>query len=535
MILGLGSRRQSLILLALFAIMLVLVFYKQNDLPDVPKFTDFKSVLPRERLNVHPAKKDNLEKTHLLLPAPAGIASMCKTLLTASVLGYPVPTLIGYNQSYDDDQLINGGRHLSKISQVLEWLESQHSEKKDDLVVIVDAYGGFNYQNSRAGIQSHLEGDAWFQLPFEILVQRYQAVVEQANRDLAASMGDAFEAEGINQKIVFAASKQCTPNNAESASCYPVPDSPLPSALYGKFTDSPDANYTTHRQRYLSSAYVIGPMNDMLSLFRRANERATSERERSLQMPSDPAFESSLYMGSDQAIFHRIFGEQEFQREAIRRRHGARARGKTVVEGVSVKDVLEPDFAHEELKIKDGKPDEFGMFIDYWSDLGMQTTHSLDDGLWLTYKDNLPEKQLAASRPTGQPWLCGPQVSGKLPVEVVNSTSMPRSAVPDDAPFRPLRGWDEIPLYTNVCLDTIPVIVNHAGDQTERGRDWPEMWIQPHARRLIDDVLASKQKDSHGSVRGGAIVGPGGRYQTWKDLCPASLDNELYRDYYDEV
>lgn len=277
----------------------------------------------------------------------------------------------------------------------------------------------------------------------------------------------------------------------------------------------------------------MGPMSDMLAMFRRASELVKDERERSLQRPSDPAFDSSIELGSDQSIFHRMFGEQEFQREVMRRRHGARPRGKTVVEGVVVNDVIDPNFPHEALGIKDGKPDEFGIFVDYWSDLGMQTTHSEDDGQWLTYKGPLPEQQVASRLASRPPWSCAPRISGRLPIEVVNSTSMPRSAAPDDAQFRPLRGWDEVPLYTNVCLDTIPIIINHAGDRTERERDWPEMWIQPHARRLIDDVVANKAKDARGAVRGGAIVGTGGRYKSWKDLCPASMDDELYRDFYD--
>lgn len=320
---------------------------------------------------------------------------------------------------------------------------------------------------------------------------------------------------------------RCTPANPGSSACYPIPESPLPSNMYGKYTEAPWANHTTQRPRYLSSAYIMGPVADMRALFRRANERA----ERVRDMPPEAAANSpaSLEFGSDQAIFHHIFGEQEFQREIIRRRYGAKARRNTVVEGTVVDDVLNPSFPHEALSEREGLQDEFGIHIDYWSDLGMQTAHSDDDARWLMYNRAVRD-QLDHPR---HPWSCTPHASGKLPVEVLNSTSLPRAAVPDDSPFRPLRGWDEIALYTNLCVDTIPAIINHAGSPSERERDWPEVWLQPHGRRLIGEVLSRKETDSHGKVRGGAIDGPGGHYRTWPEICPVEVENELYRDYYD--
>lgn len=306
---------------------------------------------------------------------------------------------------------------------------------------------------------------------------------------------------------------RCTPTDASSSACYPIPDSPVPSNLYGKYTSDMHYNHTTHLPRYLSSAYAIGPVSSMRTLFQRANERAHAD-----DAPS-----------SDQAIFQHIFGEQEYQREVMRRRHGEEKSGPTEVEGTKIEDILDPIFPHEVIQAKEGREDEFGIGVDYWSDIGMGTTLNADDGKWLTYNHPIPEQLM--SRGPRQPWSCTPQVSGILPAEVHNSTSLPRAAVSDASQFSPYHGWDEIPLYTNICLDTIPVIVNHNGDKRARDRDWPEMWMQPHSRRLLEEILDRGWGEFE--IEGGAYGGLNGDYKTWDELCPADFEEELYNDYYD--
>lgn len=251
----------------------------------------------------------------------------------------------------------------------------------------------------------------------------------------------------------------------------------------------------------------------MRTLFQRAHDMASA-----MQVAD------GLALGSDQAIFHRIFGEQEFQREAMRRRFGEKDRKAAKVDGVLVNDVLDPSFPHDELEPKrTGKEDEFGIGIDYWSDLFMQTADNADDGRWLRYEQPMDEQLLAWPRQSSS---CTPRVSGSLPDELTNSTSLPRAAVSDASQFSPSKGWDEIPLYTNVCLDTIPAVVSHTGDVWGRRKDWPEHWIQPHARRLIEEIL---DRGAAGTEeRGGAYAGLGGKYYGWGELCPAEMDRELY-------
>lgn len=91
---------------------------------------------------------------------------------------------------------------------MLQWLEDQPETNNDDIVLVADAYGGFNYETDHEGIEAHIEGDMWFQLPMEILLQRYNAIMVKANDDLKTSIGRAFEKQDIRQKVLFGASKQ---------------------------------------------------------------------------------------------------------------------------------------------------------------------------------------------------------------------------------------------------------------------------------------------------------------------------------------
>jgi hypothetical protein len=193
-----------------------------------------------------------------------------------------------------------------------------------------------------------------------------------------------------------------------------------------------------------------------------------------------------------------------------------------VIEGTVIDDVLNPSFSHKEVVQKGDKSDEFSMGLDYWSDLGQQMTDSEHDSRWLTYNRPVIE-QLAQRRL----YDCPPRATGSIPDDILNTT-LPRAAVSDASQFSPMRGWDEIALYTNVCLDTIPVMIHHNGNRRQRDDTWPALWMQPHGRRLIEEVLARSDDQKRGQ-RGGAWMHDG-RYFSWQKLCPAKLEPELYRD-----
>jgi hypothetical protein len=57
--------------------------------------------LQQLRLHPQPLLEGQSSKFHVLLITPNAEVTLCKTLLTAAVLGYPVPTILQWNETYD--------------------------------------------------------------------------------------------------------------------------------------------------------------------------------------------------------------------------------------------------------------------------------------------------------------------------------------------------------------------------------------------------------------------------------------------------
>lgn len=146
---------------------------------------------------------------------------------------------------------------------------------------MMDAYGAFNLFEKPSTQQAHLAADIWTQLPKETLISRYYDINAAANQRLSERLGKAFEAENLRQTIVFGAGKRCAPNQVHTVACYPMPESPLPDDVYLENTDTIMGvnKYTSLRQRWLNSGYIIGPIGDMRQLFRRAWEKVQKSED----------------------------------------------------------------------------------------------------------------------------------------------------------------------------------------------------------------------------------------------------------------
>ncbi len=232
-----------------------------------------------------------------------------------------------------------------------------------------------------------------------------------------------------------------------------------------------------------------------------------------------------MYHGSDQSIFATILGEQEFQREVMRRRHLStleKARGKlkvppTTIEGTMVDDPLEPSFTHEPMEHKAGKPDEFSIGLDYWSDLGQQTVNSEEDSRYIRHNGDIQEQ---TKDRTGH-FDCPNRATSGIPDDILKTEPPVSSGLYAEV----AQSWSEVPLYTNLCLDRVPIMIHHNGDKGLREAAWPRMWVQPHARDMMGVVLEGEMEKQ----RGGAFD-PDGRYLAFGELCPKSMEQELFRD-----
>ncbi|THZ44449.1 hypothetical protein D6C90_04770 [Aureobasidium pullulans] len=499
--------QRSRVMLAAFLLLSFISVY--HLLPRTPESSDLFS--SKDSLSVSTVKRPNDPKLHLLLPTTSGDVNLCKTILSAKALGYPEPVILGWGGKFDTWYLIAGGSHIAKISKVLEYLESLGPEQDDELVLMMDAF------------------DIWFQLPPETLIERYYSINERANKRISKHMGKAAEIEGIKQTIVFGAGKRCAPNQPHTIACYTVPVSPVPDDIYGANTDTIIGHnkYTSNRQRYINCGYIIGPAKDMRVMFKKAWEKAQSWPEVS-EWDNGSGGSGFMYHGSDQAAFAAMFGEQQYQREVMRRHHASTWTSRyrrlmqdspaISIEGTQIGDILNPPFTHETIRpLEDPRSCEFGMGMDYFSDLGHQTMNSGEDAAWLRY-DDPREVFLNKTRQGRNDFDCQYRGDFKVPADM---------KLYDERQFLPRnRTWEQVNLYTNLCMGTIPVMAHYNGDKKERERQWPQFWVQQYGKWIVENT------ERLGGGRIGASLfkkGEETQFMDWDALCPAEYSEELHR------
>lgn len=436
------------------------------------------------------------------MPASATNVNLCKTLLSAAVLGYPAPTLVNFEKKFDDANLIFGGTHLAKIGGILDYLKALPSEYDNDIVLIVDGY------------------DVWFQLRPHVLLQRYFDIVRGQKNDPSNRMRGraAFE-----QKIIFSSQKRCWPKEAKHPACWAVPQSTLPSDIYGSLTDTdtddPVNPYLKYRPRYLNSGSIIGPIYLLKPMFERA--RAKAER--------------SPGIGSDQNIFAEIFGEQEFMRMKQLDEEGQLT--EPLQQLISANNFTVVPAADRSQNF------EFGIGIDYNMTLVQATVFSEDDTAWI--RRGKREDLLVAMDDLN---------IEKMPVL---SHSNDFETLYDTGPLTPyapyvdelkLSDWTNVPLFTDIWTGVSPVAIHHNahhhGLKARREEHWNRTWYQPHLRALLDarifaPVLPLAILEQDGQMKefwsnivsnSGAEVGTTA-FKTWEELCNSeNIVNEIFRD-----
>jgi hypothetical protein len=392
---------------------------------------------------------------------------------------------------------------------------------ENELVTMLDAY------------------DIWVQLPLEVLISRYYAILEAEDRRIAQRMGRAADIEDIRAKVVFAATKRCGPNQWQSIACFPIPESPLPRDLFGPGTDTDSGeNQFAHvRQRWLVSGFAIGTVRDMRAVFQEAHRRM----QLCLTQPPSgdrPSWTRLCHHGSDQSLFNEVLGHQEFQREVMRRHHRTKKERlldqrpprplstplpgspspQSTIQGHAIDDPLNPSFPHEELDeaYLPGKPYEYGITVDYFSELTHQTSNSLWDAAYVEHSD--PHTATIMPILPDTPTNC--TVRTPKPVDF-NVDSVPGTL--DTAGSGQSR-WKGMPLYTELCTGNVPVLIHHndASFKWMRDKLWPKSWWAGKARALLD-----LRKDQDGPLAGGAHTDTG-LDLSWDHLCPAKYNSELF-------
>ncbi|TGO33447.1 hypothetical protein BHYA_0246g00150 [Botrytis hyacinthi] len=250
---------------------------------------------------------DTNPKFHLIIPARKKSFNLCKTLLTASILNYPPPTLLGFKLTSDEtEEKEKETSTLQEIQDMLDYLNGKDMHD-DDLVLLLNA-------------------NTWLQLPGEIIIGRFlrnrREVNEKLREEYGVERGTEVGTEraakvGLQkytQKVLFAARNDCAvmdsgrrgdAEEGEGGSCYGdvIPQFPLLKNKGG--------NIDQYREypRFIESSLAMGKVRDMKTLWSRAWEIA-QERD---------GDGKGMKGCSMQEIMAHIFGEQEGRRVERRR------------------------------------------------------------------------------------------------------------------------------------------------------------------------------------------------------------------------
>ncbi|KAJ5446839.1 hypothetical protein N7445_001660 [Penicillium cf. griseofulvum] len=392
----------------------------------------------------------------------------------------------------------------------MQYLDNLPTDSDDDLVLIVDSY------------------DVVFQLPADVLIQRYFDVIEAANARIAAQFGqdsvDSLSGENSpRQTILFGSDKVCWPDIEGRPACWAVPeDVGIPVGAFGPVDGGMDGNMP----RWLNSGTIIGPVGNMREFF-----AATLER-------IEATYNAQNKFGeSDQMYMADIWGEQEFWRSVDIHNH-------------NFHDDVDPNTL-----APDGKPDliiptkvpgqktEFHIGMDYES--GLFQTRAGNDRFVQYIAFNQTTSDGTASALITQNVV---ESSNFVPYHIdmpanVISSLVPRlSAISDVLEADPKDIITDIRLGTNLVTKTIYGLFHCAGDKSPLNHLWYQQWFQRYARPLLEagarsikekkeisNVLIDGRKwvvahsfpitSRKGVYVAGAWADLDDQWLTWKELC----------------
>ena len=508
-----------------------------NTAADVPE-----PITPTQSTTYEEAKiQSNLELQkdrrdfHLLIPASESNPEFCKTLLSASVLGYPAPTLINWGMEMKKGKIIEeSASHLAKIKGVYDFLRDTKKTKDGDMVLIIDGY------------------DVWFQLPPHILLERYHTLVEETNSRLVSRYGMISEdqngdslAERVPKyelKVLLGADKLCWPNPHTDPACVAVPFSTLPKDLYGADTDTDPKAYH-NRPRWLNSGNIMGRAKDVRAVYEAALRK----------------IEKGAGGLGDQYVFAEVFGEQEYLRETRRQRdQGTGGRwldylSKTL--GTS-ESPLSANVTMKNMTISPRQQYEYGIGLDYESQLFQTMTHSADDIDFIYYNSStdllsnhhslplfLPKDLQAANPPLTYASPGNHSIESDPKRKTLLLPYSPQlDNLPDQNAFGEQLSWRAVPLATNTYAASIPALLHINGDKSLLKSWWPKIWFHPYGRALLrrfirstQTIEAAKAADEGGKnwfdMRGGrgGVWTDKATWMSWKQVCKGT-EEDLFAD-----
>ena len=422
--------------------------------------------------------------------------------------------------------------HTAKIKGVYGVLSDRSKTKDDDMVLIVDGY------------------DVWFQLPPQILLDRFHEVIEKENKAIRERYGMITEDRDkdgkgervprYEQKVILGADKLCWPNPREDPACFAVPYSTLPEDIYGEDTDT-DPKAFHNRPRWLNSGNIMGRVKDVRDIYEVALKKV----------------ESGAGGLGDQYVFGAIFGEQEFQRETLRRdAQGVTEEwlgwiGEAMGKSASP---LSANVTMKNMTAVPGQRYEFGIGLDYESNLFQTMTHSIDDVEFVYYNSSTDLLSLAKHHSLPL-YLSKDLQSANPPLSYASPGNHTAEANPDRKtlllPYSPNLDtlpdkngdtgltWRDVPLATNTYSASIPALLHINGDKSLLQSWWPKIWFHPFSRALLRRFVRSTQtlEAADAADKGGKGWWDlrGGRGGVWTNKATWMPWNEVCRRVEDAV
>ena len=87
--------------------------------------------------------------------------------------------------------------------------------------------------------------------------------------------------------------------------------------------------------------------------------------------------------------------------------------------------------------------------------------------------------------------------------------------------------WDALPLYTEVCVGTVPAMIHHNSvDKSHREKQWDKTWWHGRSRALLE----RRKKQGAPQLAKGIPVENKGKNLLWDELCPPDVEAELFGD-----
>ncbi|KAI1071525.1 hypothetical protein LB507_005053 [Fusarium sp. FIESC RH6] len=428
-------------------------------------------LFPSETWNWQPqttttSTRDADRRFALVIPANNPSPDLCKTIGSALALGYPSPVIINWGVDHRPISKWKGGKNLPKVPGFVDYLDAvmhpnaHPSERleEDDIVLLVDAY------------------DVWFQLPAQVMLERYHRLNKEANDRLQEMWNKKRSGKmPMKQTIIAASGKRCDPKLEKMGykiRCDKWPQSPLRKDLYGPETDK-NETWNYYRPRWINGGVYIGPAGDLRRLFRRA------------YFTMENGIGRGIKMRSEQSLAAEVIVEQEMFRKWQR---------ANKVPKQAMADLMDDKL-------------EYHIGLDYAQELSVQTqwaqdVQGRDNGAFVKLGNQSEIDEYSKERGIQPVRLQG------IPEDILSAPNPLADIVPGS-------NWTNMSLYADFFTESVPVILHHNGVgplKKHRSTWWDKPWYSEHLRTLLHKRMKATGEPEDPLA---TVLDDGGRIRYW--------------------